>query len=342
MTKWGDALSGLRRAPSRAGAALLLPALVGGALFICSASAPAQKKKAAKGGKTTAAEKGVKTAAATAAAGKPADKSLTVKTEPKATVWLDEVRHGAADDAGSLAIKNVSAGRHTLRVRARGFSERTLALLPAQRGTVEVRLTPTTDEAELLFQQAEELSSKGADGRAEAKELYRRALKLRPRYPAARVGLARALAADDDFNAALEEIAAARRLRPAYPEASAVEGRILRELAEYDESIAAFERAVREGRGFQPEAHAGLGLVFVDKGDHERAVEHFRKAVAQLSDTEPALYQLLGASYEKLEKWKEAVAAYEKYLELAPEGKLAPAIRSIIDQLRQQAAEQQQ
>jgi len=339
MTTWRETLPRLRRAPSRA--ALLLPALVSGALIICSASAPAQKKKAAKGGQTTAAKKGGKQAATTAAAGKSVAKSLTVKTEPKATVWLDEVRHGVTDDSGSLAVKNVSAGRHTLRVRARGFSERTLALLPAQRGTVEVRLTPTTDEAELLFQQAEELSAKGTEGRAEAKELYRRALKLRPRYPAAHVALARALAADDDFNAALEELSAARSLRPVYPEASAVEGRILRELAEYDESIAAFERAVREGRGFQPEAHAGLGLVYVDKGDHEQAVGHFRKAIAQLSDTEPALYQLLGASYEKLEKWKEAVAAYEKYLELAPEGKLAPAIRSIIDQLRQQAAEQQ-
>ena len=332
----------LRRTPTRAGAALLLPALVGGALFICSANTPAQKKKAAGSGKTTATTNGAKkTAAATASSKKPADKSLTVKTEPKATVWIDEVRRGVTDDAGSLAVKNVSAGRHTLRVRARGFGERTLALLPAQRGVVEVRLTPTTDEAELLFQQAEELSAKGAEGRAQARELYRRALKLRPRYPAARVGLARVLASDDDHNAALEELSAARRLRPSYPEASAVEGRIYRDLAEYDEAVAAFERAVREGRGFQPEAHAGLGLVFTDRGDHEQAVEHFRKAIAQLSDTEPALYQLLGAAYEKLEKWKEAVAAYEKYLELAPEGKLAPAIRSIIDQLRQQAAEQQ-
>jgi Flp pilus assembly protein TadD len=338
MTKWREALSRLWRAPSRAGAALLLPALVGGVLVICSADAPAQKKK---GGKTTAAAKGVKQTATTAAAGKAVAKSLTVKTEPKATVWLDEVRRGVTDDSGSLAVRNVSAGRHTLRVRARGFGERTLALLPAQRGTVEVRLTPTTDEAELLFQQAEELSAKGAEGRAEAKELYRRALKLRAKYPAAHVGLARALSADDDFNAALEELSAARRLRPVYPEAWAVEGRILRELAEYDEAIAAFERAVREGRGFQPEARAGLGLVYVDKGDHEQAAEHFRRAIAQLSDTEPALYQLLGASYEKLEKWKEAVAAYEKYLELAPEGKLAPAISSIIDQLRQQAAEEQ-
>jgi hypothetical protein len=31
------------------------------------------------------------------------------------------------------------------------------------------------------------------------------------------------------------------------------------------------------------------------------------------------------------------VVAYEKYLELAPTGSLAPAIRSMIDQLRQDA-----
>jgi cytochrome c-type biogenesis protein CcmH/NrfG len=42
-----------------------------------------------------------------------------------------------------------------------------------------------------------------------------------------------------------------------------------------------------------------------------------------------------------MEKYKDAVEAYEKYLELAPDGSLAPAVRSIIDQLRRQAAEQQ-
>jgi hypothetical protein len=42
-----------------------------------------------------------------------------------------------------------------------------------------------------------------------------------------------------------------------------------------------------------------------------------------------------------MQKYKEAVAAYEKYLALAPNGSLAPAIRSIIDQLRRDAAGQE-
>ena len=276
------------------------------------------------------------------AAAPAAPRTINVRTEPNAVVWLDDVRRGTTDEGGRLIIKDVRPGRHTLRVRAGGFQERRLPLLPTQRGDVNVRLTHTTDEAELLFQQAEAASEKAAseEARREAAALYRRALELRPRFPAAHVGLARVLLALDDYDAALAEIRAARRDRPVYPEASAVEGRIHRAAAFNDEAAASYRRAIREARGFQPEAYTGLGIVLSDEGEHEEAVAAFRQAIAQLSDTEPILYQLLGATYERLEKYKEAVAAYEKYLELAPEGKLAPAIRSIIDQLREQAAGQ--
>ena len=90
-----------------------------------------------------------------AAASSP-NKTITVHTEAKAIVWLDEVRRGVTDDTGNLTLEKVSAGRHTLRVRASGFKERQLTLLPTQRGQIDVRLTRTTDEAELIFQQAEE------------------------------------------------------------------------------------------------------------------------------------------------------------------------------------------
>jgi hypothetical protein len=50
----------------------------------------------------------------------------------------------------------------------------------------------------------------------------------------------------------------------------------------------------------------------------------------------------LGRNFEKLERWKDAADAYDKYLQLAPEGSHATAIRSIIDQLRQQAADAEQ
>ena len=310
-----------------------------------TAATPAAEKTAAK----TAAQATPKASAKTPAksAAKPAAKSVTkspagavvISTRPGAVVWVDEVRRGVADSEGNLSLK-LTPGRHALRVRAKGFAEKTLTLLPTQRGALPVALAQTADEAESLFQQAEETREKG--GNSGAIELYRQALAKRPKFAAAHLGLARALESQENFDEALEELRAARRDRPIYPESWAVEGRILRSLADYDAALDAYRRALREGGGFQPEAHTGMGIVHEDKGRNEEAAASFRKAIAQLSDTEPVLYELLARNLERLERWKEAVAAYEKYLELAPQGAHASAVNSIIDQLRKQAAEAEQ
>ena len=267
-------------------------------------------------------------------------RSLVIQTEPNAIVWIDEIRRGVTDASGKLELKKISAGRHTLRVRASGFKETSAPLLGKR---MTVKLVRTTDQAELLFQQAEEAREKAKDdeSRQRAAELYRQTLKLRSAFPAAHVGLARVLLDQNQYQEALAEIDAARHTRPAYAEASAVEGRIQREAAFTEDAIQAFRRAIREARGFQPEAHVGLARVFEEKGQYPEAIAEYRKAIDQLSDSEPVIYQLLGAAYEKQQKYKEAVAAYEKYLALAPSGSLAPAIRSIIDQLRREAEGQE-
>ena len=267
---------------------------------------------------------------------------LTITTEPNAGVWIDDIRRGSTDASGKLALTKISPGRHSVRVRANGFKEATTALLPGRR-TLAVKLAPTTDEAELLFQQAEAAREKARDGpdREKAAGLYRDAIKLRPAFPAARVGLARVLLDLNQFKEAHTEIDAARRARPSYAEASAVEGRIYREEAFADDAIRSFRRAIREGGGVQPEAYVGIARVLEDKGQLAEAIVEFRKALAQLSDSEPVIYQMLGAAYERIEKPKEAVAAYEKYLQLAPNGSYAAAIRSILEQLKREAAGEQ-
>jgi tetratricopeptide (TPR) repeat protein len=271
-----------------------------------------------------------------------AQATLTITTEPNAIVWIDEIRRGTTDASGKLSLTKVSPGRHSVRVRAGGFKETTAVLLPARR-SLAVKLTPTTDQAELLFQQAETVRETARDdpSREKAADLYREALKLRPAFPAARVGLARVLLDLNQFKEAHAEIDAARRTKPSYAEASAVEGRIYREEAFADDAIRSFRRAIREGGGVQPEGYVGIAKVYEDKGQFAEAVVEYRKAIAQLSDSEPVIYQMLGAAYERIEKPKEAVAAYEKYLQLAPNGSYAAAIRSILAQLKREAAGEQ-
>ena len=263
-----------------------------------------------------------------------AQASLTITSEPNAIVWIDDIRRGTTDASGKLTLTKVSPGRHSVRVRANGFKETTAALLPGRRA-LAVKLVTTTDPAELKFQEAESSS------REKAAELYREAIKLRPAFPAAQVGLARVLMSLNDFKGAHAAIEAARKTRPAYAEASAVEGRLYREEAFDDEALQSFRRAIREGGGVQPEAYVGMAKVLEDKGQFEQAIVAYKKALAQLSDSEPVIYQMLGAAYERVEKPKDAVAAYEKYLQLAPNGSYAAAIRSILEQLKREAAGEQ-
>ena len=272
----------------------------------------------------------------------PAAPALVIQTEPKAIVWIDEIRRGTTDDSGTLSITKLSPGRHTVRVRAAGFKETTTPLVPGRK-TLTVKLVTTTDEAELTFQRAESARESARDdaSREKAADLYRDAIKLRPSYPSAQVGLARLLMDLNQFKEAHAAIDAARSARPVYPEASAVEGRIYADAAFTDQAIRSFRRSIREGNGFQPEAHVGLAKVLEEKGQFEEAVVELRKAIDQLSDSEPVIYQMLGSAYEKIEKPKEAVVAYEKYLELAPNGSYAGAIRSILDQLKREAAGEQ-
>ena len=264
-------------------------------------------------------------------------RNLALVAEPNTIIWIDDIRRGVTDSNGLLKLQ-LSAGAHTLRARAMGFKEISMPISAAQREGLNLRLVRTTDQAELLFQRAENARETARDdvGRQTSADLYREAIKLRPAFPSAHVGLARVLLDMNDTNGALAEVDAARRSRAIYPEASAVEGRIYRETGQTDEAIGAFNRAIREAHGFQPEAHVGIGRVYEDKGEFELAAREFKIAIDQLADTEPIIYQLLGAAYEKSGNNAAAITAYENYLRLAPNGSLAPAVRSIVEQLKSQ------
>ncbi len=281
-------------------------------------------------------------------------RQLTIVSEPGTAVWINDVKFGEVGDDGRLDVRTKAAGRSMIRVRAAGFKEVTLALTPARTGEVKIDLTKTTDAAELAFQEAERLSTLD---REKAEAAYRQALKTKPNYAAAAVALARLLSDARKYEQAREAIRAARKLTPANAELSAIEGRVLKEAGAENEAIAAFERAIKEGAGFQPEAHTGLGLLYKDRAEllgaegdfdgedraYALATKHLRTGADQLfgSPDAPVVHQLLGLVYEKQREYKKAIEVYEEFLALYPDSIEATAVASFIVQLKKQLEDQQ-
>jgi tetratricopeptide (TPR) repeat protein len=279
-------------------------------------------------------------------------RTLTIVTEPRATVWIDDVSYGRTGADGRLTLRTFATGTHRLRVRANGFREAAQTLTAARRGEIRVALVETTDAAEIAFQKAE---SETGD-RERQVGLYEEAIRLRPNFPEAYIGLARTLAEIEELEGAHEAIAKARKYRSGYATASAVEGRLFKDEGEDEKAIASFRRAIREGKGFQPEAHTGLGLIFKDQagafaasGDadsedeyHRLAAAELRKAATQLVGAPDALviYQLLGDCYERAKMWDEAIAAYREVIELFPDANEVTMFRSLITQIEKRKAEQ--
>src|SRR4051812_45950376 len=89
-----------------------------------------------------------------APAARAQDQQLVITTEANAIVWIDDVRRGTTGSTGKLTLTKVTPRRHTIRVRANGFKETALPLVPGRR-TISVKLVPTSSQAELMFQKAE-------------------------------------------------------------------------------------------------------------------------------------------------------------------------------------------
>ena len=274
---------------------------------------------------------------------------INIVTEPGATVWIDGVKYGTTDEKGRLVVTSVLPGVRSLRLRAKGFAQVTRPIPATARGDVVVKMVKTTDAAELAFQSAEEQTT---IDREKAIAEYRRAIKLRPNYPDAYLGLARAFSERGDIEGAHQAIQNAKRLRSVNAEVSAVEARVLKDSGEEEKAIATFKRAIVQGKGFQPEAYTGLGLLYKDRAEnaggsgdfsaeatnYDEAIKNLAIAVEQLGSAPDGMIvqQLLGLIYERQKRYKEAIALYEDFLRLFPDSPEAAAVASFIVQIKKQ------
>ena len=271
--------------------------------------------------------------------------ALTIKTEPGARIWLNNIYFGSAGENGELAVKLPPKAPIEVRVRAAGFAP--AAVKAGTQRTVTIALKRTDDAAELAFQAAERQAT---SDRREAIELYEKAIELRPAFVEAHLARARNLIETGDFIEAESSLAAARKAAPSLPEISAIAGRLYREEGDFAKAEAEFESALADGKGFQPEALTGLGMLYADRAETPRgedslaatleyyslAEENLRKAIEQLAGAPDAkvVFQYLGRLLERQGKAAEAIELYQKFLEIFPDSVEATAVRSFIEQLR--------
>ncbi|MCS6804476.1 MAG: tetratricopeptide repeat protein [Acidobacteriota bacterium] len=281
-----------------------------------------------------------------ALAGQPATKSrarhatarvVVVTQEPGVSVYLNGAFRGKTNERGQLVIQQLPAGRYQLRARKVDFKDYRSEFRVAA-GQVErlaLRLIPTRDPAEQAYQRAEQWREERRH--ADAVTEYQRALELRPSFPAARLGLARSLLALNRYEEAQQQAEAAiAERRRQDPEGYTVLANILRGMGLYEEAVQNYRRALRLARNFSPEAHAGLAMTLEFMDAPDEAIPHMQQAIAQNGDAEPILYSLLGTTLLNVNRKQEALVALERFLALAPDSNEAPAIQSLVEQLRQE------
>lgn len=267
-----------------------------------------------------------------------AKSTVTIQALPGTTVYLNDVRRGTTDARGRLVLPSVEPGRYRLRATKLGRRDFHANLLVRPGSSLRVQAVQSilTDAAERARQRADELREKKAHEAAITE--YTKALAARRGpFPRARIGLARSLLALERYDEAIAQVRRAlRETGGRSVEARTVLGNILRAQGLLEDAIAEYRRALSQAQNFSPEAHTGLALALEELGEHADAIRHLRTAIRQNADTEPILYYLLGTMLHNDGKTAEAITAYEKYLELAPQSETAPAIRSLVEQLRKE------
>ncbi len=106
-------------------------------------------------------------------------------------------------------------------------------------------------------------------------------------------------------------------------------GEILRNLKKLDQAIPAYKKAI-ELNPKHLKAPVKLGLVLAEKGDLDEAEVVLTAALRQNPEN-PYIYLNLGRVYSSASKYRLAIEALEKFLELAPpdDGDVKPAKREI-------------
>jgi tetratricopeptide (TPR) repeat protein len=273
-------------------------------------------------------------AATSAQTAPPTGSIKVVSGQPDSVVFINNIRHGATDESGSLTL-SIKPGTYSIRVRTVGFVDwkGTVTVALNSRRDVTAKHVPTNDQAVIHYQKGDQLRAR-LKHRDAIKE-YEQALQLRPAFPEARIAMARSLIPLQAFQEAEKQIdSALNNYRGPYPEAQTVLANLRRQQGLLEESITAYKVALTMAKGQSPEAHIGLAIALNESEQVDASIKEYRIGIVQNMDTEPILYYQLGSILEKEGRNMEAIEAYQNYIRLDPMGELVSAVESIIELLK--------
>jgi tetratricopeptide (TPR) repeat protein len=197
--------------------------------------------------------------------------------------------------------------------------------------TPESRKRRSIPEVEDAMSKGEDLLFKKHDAKASLDE-FKKAIKLDPWYGQAYMllGLAQMqLQQWSDAQWAFEEAA---KVEPGNAKAYLGAGSALNEQKDYAEAQKPLQRSL-EIRPDSAEAHYELARSLWGLGKWQAADPHVRQAI-ELNKDYAGPHALMGNIYIERQDPEAALAEFEEYLRLDPDGSLAPSVKEIIAQLK--------
>lgn len=148
----------------------------------------------------------------------------------------------------------------------------------------------------------------GLNNHKAAEEAYRAAAALDRNDARAPMGLARALAAQGQAQAALAAFDAATRVAPNDPQPWLYRSRFLASQLKFAEAQASLAKAVAAAPGYLP-AYLDQGDLYLATNETDKAIAAYRAAIKAVKQPAMAHFRLARV-FESLEKWGDAERAY--------------------------------
>lgn len=149
------------------------------------------------------------------------------------------------------------------------------------------------------------------------REVLRESLAENPKRTQVKTELAMADYLDGDEKGAIKALRDILRREPGNQPAVLYLGLILSEQKKYQESTDLLSRYAGQNEGFETRlAYLYLGRNFLATGNYEMAKKHLKTA-AERDPGNPLTYYWLGQTYERMNDLENAIASYEKTLEIS-------------------------